>query len=166
MALFGNLSALRTQLARPEHFAAAFSFVEEAGRAGSAAHRQLFAQPAGETGRVELPGGAFALPQTYLTKPRPDGKWETHRAYIDVQAVLFGEEFMEVADRGRLTLAEDLTPGRDVLFYQPFDCGSVLRLAAGDVAVYFPVDAHMGAIAAVAPTLVRKVVVKVPVLTA
>lgn len=166
MALFGTLPTLRAQLARPEHFAAAFAFVDEAARAGTAANRQLFGLAAGQTERTDLAGGAFALAQTYLTKPRSEGRWETHRAYIDVQAVFVGEEFMEVTDRGRLTLAEDLTPGRDVIFYQGFDRGCVLRLGAGDVAVYFPPDAHMGSIAIAAATLVRKVVVKVPVLAA
>jgi YhcH/YjgK/YiaL family protein len=166
MALFGLLSTLRGQITRPEHFAAAFAFVEDAGRAGSAAYRQLFGLSAGQTERTELPGGAFALSQVYLTKPRSEGKWETHRAYIDVQAVFAGEEFMEVTDRGRLTVAEDLTATRDAIFYQPFDRGSVVRLGAGDVAVYFQVDAHLGGIAVAAPMLVRKVVVKVPVLAA
>lgn len=166
MALFGILSTLRSQLTRPEHFAAAFGFVEEAGKEGSAAHRQLFGLTAGQTERTELPGGAFALSQVYLTKPRAEGKWETHRAYIDVQAVYAGEETMEVADRGRLTLAEDLTPARDVIFYQPYELGSVVRLGAGDVAIYFPPDAHMGGLVQGAPVLMRKVVVKVPVLSA
>lgn len=166
MALYGTLSTVRSQLARPEHFAAAFAYVEEAGRAGTAAHRQLFGLAPGQTERNELPGGAFALAQAYHTKARTEGKWETHRAYIDVQAVLAGEEFMEVTDRGRMTLAEDLTPARDAIFYQPFDQGSVLRMGVGDVAIYFPPDAHLGGVAIGAPVVVRKVVVKVPVLTA
>jgi len=153
-------------LIRLEHFAAALFFIEEASRSGSAAHRQLFALAAGQTERTDLAGGAFALAQAYLTKSRTEGKWETHRAYIDVQAILAGEEFMEVTDRGRLTLAEDLTATRDAIFYQPFDQGSVLRLGVGDVAVYFQVDAHLGGIAVASPALVRKVVVKVPVLAA
>lgn len=166
MALFGTLPTLRAQLARSEHFAAGFAFVEEAGRTGTAANRQLFALAAGQTERTDLAGGAFALSQSYLTKPRSEGKWETHRAYIDIQAVFFGEEFMEVTDRGRLTVTEDLTPARDLIFYQAFERGCVLRLGASDVAVYFPPDAHMGSIAIAAPTLVRKVVVKVPMLAA
>ena len=166
MALYGSLSTLRAQLTRPEHFAAAFAFVEEAGRAGSAAHRQLFGLAAGQSERTELAGGAFALSQVYLTKPRAEGKWETHRAYIDVQAVYAGDETMEIADRDRLVLAEDLTPARDVIFYQPFERGSVLRFGPGSVGVYFPPDAHMGGLAIAAPVLVRKVVVKVPVLSA
>ncbi len=163
MALFGSLAALSGQLARFDHFAAAFAYVAEARRAGSEAQRLLAGLPAGETGRVELAGGAFALPQAYLTRARAEGRWETHRAYIDVQAVIEGEEFMEVADRDRLTVAEDLTPGRDVIFYQPFDHGSVLRLGPGSAAVYFPSDAHLGCIPIGAPALVRKIVVKVPV---
>jgi biofilm protein TabA len=166
MALYGSLPTVRLQLARPEHFAAAFAFVEEAARDGTASHRQLFGLTAGQTERTGLPGGAFALSQAYLTKARTEGKWETHRAYIDVQAVLAGEEFMELTDRDRLTRAEDLTRARDVIFYQPFEQGCVLRLGTGDVAVYFPPDAHLGGIATGTPALVRKVVVKVPVLTA
>ncbi len=164
MALFGTLPTVRAQLLHPEHFSAAFALVEEAGRDGSAVRRQLFAQAPGATERIELPGGAFAMLQTYATKPRVEGKWETHRAFIDVQAVFDGEEFMEVADRGRLTVSEDLTPAKDLIFYHPYDQGSVLRLVAGDVAIYFPPDAHMGALATPARAVVRKVVVKVPAL--
>ena len=63
-------------------------------------------------------------------------------------------------------MAEDLTSTRDAIFYHPFDGGCVLRFEPGVVGVYFPPDAHLGGIAVGAPTLVRKIVVKVPVLTA
>jgi YhcH/YjgK/YiaL family protein len=163
MALFGPLAAIRAQLADPGRFAAALACVEEAARPGTAGHRRLAALAPGATERVELAGGAFALFQAYLTKPRDAGRWETHRAHIDVQTVVEGEEFLEVADRARLVLHEDLTPGQDVIFYHPFGAGSRLRLSDGATAVFFPVDAHMGALAVAAPNLVRKVVVKVPV---
>ncbi len=162
MALYGSRSTVRAQLARPDHFAASFAYLEECFRPGSPAAGTIAGLAVGQTERVDLPGGAFALLQAYFTKPRAEGKWETHRAYIDVQAVIAGEEFMEVADRGRLALAEDLTPARDVLFYHAFEHGSVLRLGPADLAVYFPVDAHMGGLVATAPVLVRKVVIKVP----
>src|SRR5450432_2872249 len=144
MALYGTLSTVRPQLVHPDHFHPALAYIEEAFRAGSAAQQQLFALAPGQTERVELAGGAFALAQAYLTKPRAEGKWETHRAYIDVQVIVAGDECMEIADRSKLTVAEDLTPGRDVIFYQPFDCGSVLRFGPGDLAVYHPTDAHNG----------------------
>jgi YhcH/YjgK/YiaL family protein len=162
MALFGSLDVLSQQLVQPDRFATALAYLAEARRPGSEAHRLLAGLPVGKTGRVELAGGAFALPQAYLTRDRNAGRWETHRAFIDVQAVLVGEEFMEIADREQLTVAEDLTPGRDVIFYQPFAGGSVLRLTPGLAAVYFPRDAHLGCIAIGAPAPVRKVVVKVP----
>jgi YhcH/YjgK/YiaL family protein len=163
MALFGPLAALRVQLADPGRFAAALACVEEAVRPGTAGHRRLAALAAGATERVDLAGGAFALFQAYLTKPRTEGRWETHRAHIDVQTVVEGEEFLEVADATRLALDEDLTPGKDVVFYRPFSAGSVLRLSGGATAVFFPADAHLGGLVVQAPALVRKVVVKVPV---
>jgi YhcH/YjgK/YiaL family protein len=150
MALFGSLAALRAQLADPARFAAALACAEECGRPGTPGH-------------ARLAGGAFALLQAYLTKPRGEGRWETHRAHIDVQTVVEGEEFLEVADAARLVLEEDLTPAKDVVFYRPFSAGSALRLSGGATAVFFPVDAHLGGLVVQAPALVRKVVVKVPV---
>jgi biofilm protein TabA len=166
MALLGTLSTVRAQLGHPDHFHPALAYIEEAFRPGSAAHQQLFALAPGQTERIELAGGAFVLAQAYLTKPRAEGRWETHRAYIDVQVIVAGEESMEVADRAKLTLAEDLTPGRDVIFYQPFDRGSVLRFGPGDLAIYHPTDGHNGGLAVAAPVLVRKIVVKVPAVSA
>jgi biofilm protein TabA len=162
MALFGPLAAIRDQLADPARFAAALAYAEECCRPGAPAHGRLAALAPGETERVELTGGAFALLQAYLTKTRAEGRWETHRAHIDVQTVVAGEEFLEVADVSRLALEEDLTPGKDVLFYRPFAAGSALRLSGGATAVFFPVDAHLGGLLVQVPALVRKVVVKVP----
>jgi beta-galactosidase beta subunit len=44
-----------------------------------------------------------------------------------------------------------------------FEAASVLRLGAGEAAVFFPVDGHMPSIAIAAPVLVHKSVIKVPV---
>lgn len=52
----------------------------------------------------------------------------------------------------------NLTPTRDV------PEASLLRLRAGEAAVYFPVDAHMPCLLVDKPAIVRKTVVKVPVL--
>ena len=163
MALFGTCSTVRDQLAQPAHFAAAFAYVEACLRPDRPEAAALAALASQETRRVELAGGAFALLQAYPTKPRSEGRWETHRAFIDVQAVVAGEELMEVAARGRLALDEDLTPAKDVIFYRPFGAGSTIRLGAGDVAVYFPSDGHCGGLMLDGPQTVRKVVVKVPV---
>jgi biofilm protein TabA len=163
MALLGSLAAVRSQMLEAKRFAPAFACVEECLRPGSALHARLTGLGDGQTERVELDGGAFALLQAYRTKPPADCRWETHRAHVDVQALSAGRELMETADSSRLALEEDLTPGKDVIFYQPYDGGSVVRLVPGVVAVYYPADGHRGCIAAGLPELVRKVVVKVPV---
>ena len=164
MAIFGTLNTLRAQLARPEHFAATLAYVAEALRPDSAAQARIGRIAVGTTERVELDGGAFALEQVYLTKPRIEGRWESHGAYIDVQVVVAGEEFMEVADAAQLAVTEDFRPAKDVIFYRPFDRGSVLRLRAGEAAVFFPSDAHLPSLrTGTAAALVRKTVVKVPV---
>ncbi len=162
MALLGTLAAVRSQIAQAGHFAAGFQYTEAAARPGSAEYELLFRLAPGATERVDLAGGAFALLQCYLTKPRREARWETHVQYIDIQVIYLGEEYMELANRARLTVAEDLTPARDVVFYHPFPHGSVLRCGPGDAAIYFPTDAHLGAVAVDAPMLVRKIVIKVP----
>jgi YhcH/YjgK/YiaL family protein len=74
-----------------------------------------------------------------------------------------GEEIMELSDVSNLTVSEDLRPAKDVLFYAGYEKHSTLRVNAGEVAVFFPVDGHRPLVAPAAPALVRKVVVKVPV---
>jgi YhcH/YjgK/YiaL family protein len=81
---------------------------------------------------------------------------------VDVQAVICGTEIMEVADIGELVLTEDLTPEKDLLFYQaPHSCSRLLA-GAGFIAVFDPADGHRPSMAVDAPMPVRKVVVKVP----
>lgn len=163
MALFGSMATVQAQLGTDARFAAAFGYLRELLRPGGTGARLAAAAP-GETHRVELAAGAFALEQVYLSKRRPDGFFESHRTYIDVQVVVAGEEWMEVAGIDRLVVRQPYNADRDVIMYE--DCGnaSILRLQAGEAAVFFPVDGHMPALCgAGAPAIVRKTVIKVPV---
>jgi biofilm protein TabA len=164
MAVFGTLDTLRAQLARPEYFAAAFAYAAEALRPGGAARERIGKIAVGASERIELAGGVFAIEQVYLTRLRSEGRWESHRAYIDVQVVVEGEELMEVADAARLSVAEDFRPAKDLIFYRPIDGASLLRARAGEAAVFFPADAHLPSLrVGASAALVRKTVVKVPV---
>lgn len=163
MALFGSLATLRQQLGARPAFEAAFAYLDDALHPGSAANLRLQQLAEGESGRVELSGGAFALEQVYRSKPRSEGFFESHRAYIDVQVVVTGEEYIEVADVAGLSVKEDKTPEKDVILYHMSDVSSRLRLRAGDAAILWPVDGHMPTLATDAPALVRKIVIKVPV---
>lgn len=164
MALFGSWATLRDQTAgRPEAFAAAFSYVAEVFRAGSPAAARLATLSPGESKRVELPDGAFALEQAYWTKAREDGFFESHRRYIDVQAIVAGHEAMEVVDLSRLPPGTPYDAERDFIKHAGLADASRLVLGAGEAAVFFPVDVHMPSLRSGAePQLVRKSVVKVP----
>lgn len=164
MALFGSLATVRKQLAGSPAFDKALAYVEEMLRPGSEAQQRLNAVPTGETITVQLGDGVFAMEQAYVAKPPAAGRWEAHKVYIDVQVIVSGDELMEVIDVSRLTVNEDRTPAKDVLFFDNGPECSVLRVGAGDIAVFYPVDAHKPSLAAGEPAaLVRKTVVKVPV---
>jgi biofilm protein TabA len=164
MALFGSIATVRAQLAHAAHFEATFRYLDECFQIGSPAHRRLLAVGEGKTERIDLSGGAFALEQAYQTKVRSEGFFESHRAFIDVQVIVEGEELIEVSDVNRLKVTEDFTPARDLIKYELANAASVLRISAGQAAVFFPIDGHMPSLALALPGLVRKTVVKVPVI--
>jgi len=161
MAVFGSLSAVRAQLAHDPRFTAVFAYVAEALDAASAVRKRIGGVAIGTTERIELAGGAFALEQAYLSKPRAEVFLESHRKYIDVQAVVAGGEIQEVVDIARMTVDAPYNAERDLIKYLDFRDTSLLSARAGLVAVFFPVDGHISR-AIDQPVLVRKVVVKVP----
>jgi YhcH/YjgK/YiaL family protein len=163
MALSGSLSTVRTQVPPHSHFEKTFAYLDEALRPGSEANLRVLGVPVGESKRIELSDGIFALEQAYLTKAVLEGKWESHLKYIDVQVIVSGEENFGVCALGHLEVSEDLTPAKDVILYKPTTQGSVLRLHAGEAAILFPVDGHLPGIQVAEPLQVRKIVVKVPV---
>lgn len=150
------------QLRADPRFSAAFVYVEEALRAGSAAAQHIGGIATGVTERVDLAGGAFALEQVYLPKARAEGFFESHRKYIDVQVIVAGEELMEVEAVARLVVATPYDPERDLIKYADTATAAVLRMRTGEVAVFFPEDGHMPSLQWRGPGLVRKTVVKVP----
>lgn len=166
MAIFGSLQTVRAQTTgRNASYKAAFDYIAECLTPGTAAHALINAMQAGGNERVDLGGGAFALAQAYMSKtPRETGFFESHRAYVDVQAIISGTEFIEVADVGTLKVKEDRTPAKDAIIYEMSNETSPLLMRAGDVAVLDPVDGHMPCIATGGNSaLIRKIVVKIPV---
>lgn len=119
-------------------------------------------------GRHELAGDRlFALVQTYTTKPRAQGRMETHRKYVDIQAILTGAELCEVAPLSEMTPATPpdtppvpYDPAKDIAFHH--GSGDPLTLRPGLFAIFFPADAHMPSLALpTGPAQVRKIVLKV-----
>jgi len=164
MALFGHLSTVRAQLIRRSVYDLSFAYLDDALKPGSAANKRVLGVGLGETNRVELGEGAFALEQSYNSKPRDKGRLESHISYIDIQVLLAVEEIIEVAEISSLTVSENLTPEKDLIFYHDCKATSPLRLSGlGATAIFYPKDGHMGGLAISAPALVRKIVIKVPV---
>jgi YhcH/YjgK/YiaL family protein len=163
MALFGSVATVRSQCLPADRFAGVFAYLDDLFRDTSARAVRLRSIAVGDTERIELAGGAFALEQVYRSKIRSDGFFESHRKYIDVQVVFEGEESMEVFDLGRGTIRHPYDAQRDLLVYED-RAGSLLHLRAGDATVFHPSDIHMPGLCGVSgPALVRKTVIKVPV---
>jgi YhcH/YjgK/YiaL family protein len=144
-------------------FAASFAYLDELFRSGSPAAIRLRGIRPGETERIELSGGAFALEQVYRSKVRSEGFFESHRKFIDLQVIFEGEEWMEVVDLDRCIMRDSYDAQRDFSAYED-TAGSSLWLRARDAAVFHTSDVHMpGLCGTSAPALVRKTVIKVPV---
>lgn len=164
MAVFGSLSSVQRQIPPTPGFSTAFAYVAGLLREGSPERERLRAVRVGDSAKVDLGGGSFVMEQAYETKPRPEGFFESHRKYIDVQVVLEGSEVMEVAELARMQVREPYQAARDLIVYQDSSDASALRLLPGELAVFFPTDAHMpGLRAGMDPVVVRKAVVKIPV---
>ncbi len=164
MALFGSLSTIRAQLPAAPAFARSLDYVARCLTPGSPEAARIAAVPEGVTERIELGDGVFALEQAYVGKPESAGKWEAHERMIDIQVIVAGRERMGVREVAGLVLTEDYRAERDLMFFAaPAGGVSMLAVATGGIAVFYPADAHMPSLADGAPTLVRKTVVKVPV---
>jgi biofilm protein TabA len=115
--------------------------------------------------KVEIDGEkVFALFQIYETARADTAKFEYHKKYIDVQYLISGEEIIGWAPAEQMTITENYDMVRDICF------GTIERermtpvyLKAGQLAVFFPEDAHAPRLAAHTPCSVRKIVIKVAV---
>ena len=116
-------------------------------------------------GTVEIDGErVFAIVQRYETAAAGDPKFEYHRKYIDVQFIASGEETIGCAPVEQMHITEAYDEVKDIAF------GTVVEekwtrvhLRAGQLAVLHPEDGHAPRLAAGAPSLVIKIVVKVAV---
>lgn len=113
-------------------------------------------------GRYEIDGPrVYALVQRYNTKPHEQGKWESHRKFIDVQFMAEGVETIGIAPLTQMTVVEAYNPEKDVQFLSGH--GDFVTVSTGMFAIFFPEDAHMPTLQADGPMAVVKVVVKIAV---
>ncbi len=164
MALFGSIATVRAQCPAHPPFGVAWPYLADLLQPGSALHARLAAMEVGSSQRHELADGVFVIEQVYAAKSRPEGFFESHQRYIDIQVIVSGEEWMEVAESTRGVVREPYQDARDLVIYQDVAGASLLHLRSGDAAVFFPTDAHMPSLQVGGRFgIVRKSVLKVPV---
>jgi biofilm protein TabA len=136
---------------------------------GTEAHRRLRlgldylrALPADQpVGRVEIEGdGLFCMVQEYTTTPAPERKFESHRRYADIQAVLVGRESIYYSPLAQLQVTEAYEAERDCAIYTGADIQPVY-LEPGNYAVFWPQDGHKPGCNWHGPEFVRKAVIKI-----
>lgn len=164
MALYGSIDTIRAQAPRTEGFAIALAYAAELFRAGSPVQARVRAVVPGERAKIDLGNGAYVMEETYETKLRADAFFESHQKYVDVQIVFEGEELMEIGDIARMKIRRPYNADRDLVIYEDNTEASLLRVHAGQAAVFFPCDVHMPTLRVRATAVqVRKCVVKVPI---
>lgn len=113
-------------------------------------------------GRTEIDGDrVFALVQRYTTANDGTLNFEYHRKYIDIQVIVSGVEMIGWTDADRLEVTTPYDEAKDVCFGRAAaGAWTPVRLEAGQLAVFWPADAHAPKQCADAPLRVMKIVVK------
>jgi YhcH/YjgK/YiaL family protein len=95
-----------------------------------------------ENGKYEVDGdNLFYMIQRYPTKNKEDALFEAHKNYIDIQAIIDGEESIGYALTE--TLGEVVQPYKpDVTKYADPSVFTEVKLAKGMFAIFYPDDAH------------------------
>ena len=117
-------------------------------------------------GRYEIDGDrVFALVQKYTTKTVESALYEAHRRYSDIQFIFSGRETILWAPLA--AMSEQTMPYDDAKDAALWKCNisdfTPLQLSAGQMALFFPQDAHAPSIEWETSCEVVKVVVKVQV---
>ena len=168
MAIYGTIDVCAAQVGDRPHFARALEFLRGVLDGSHDAAQTVKRLEQGQIERINLAGpegrDAYALLQYPTTRARADQKAESHREYADVQAVIDGDEILEVMPLDGLEVTQAYDAARDVALYTMPAEGSKLILRPGLAAILFPEDGHAplqdprGT-----PTPSRRIVVKVRV---
>lgn len=161
MAIIGNLFKLEQQLS-DKNLHAVFDYFKEAMNLQSSTHQRIFSRALGAFEKVSLTDNIFALEQLFYTKPRNECLIESHQKYIDFQLILEGVEQMEYIDIDKLETKTPYDEHKDLITYDMTDVTSKFVMQKGDLAIFFPDDAHIGLPMYQKPSLVYKTVIKLP----
>ena len=115
-----------------------------------------------QPGKIEIDGdNIFAQVHKYKTKDISEGKWESHRKYLDIQYMIKGSESFGFVNIDYLEVAEEYNEENDIEFLRGE--GDYLQLNDEEFVIVFPSDAHMPGIAVEEKEEVMKIVIKVAI---
>lgn len=116
-----------------------------------------------EAGKYYVDGEkVYCSVQCYKTKLPAESKFEAHKKYIDIQAVIEGSEIIRFESAEKLSHVQQYDEQSDCELYAMSKEFDSVRLTAGELAIIFPGEPHSPCITtSTVPTDVKKVVVKV-----
>lgn len=162
MALFGKLEDIISQ-AENKKIGIVFKYLEKLTDSSSLEYREIMSYSLGACKKVELDGDNFILEQVYSSKDRNECLFESHKKYIDIQFIVYGEEIIEVANSKNLISTQAYDEKKDIVIYKDTKQASLIFLKAGDIAIFYPQDAHMPCIKINKCDKVVKIVVKIKI---
>ncbi len=107
----------------------------------------------------------FAMISSYKTRPADVAQFETHRKYVDIQAVMSGSEEIGWLPAGGLLTKQPYDASKDIAFYyHPNANYTRINVSPGTFVALFPRNAHKPSLMiGNAPECVKKVVIKINV---
>lgn len=121
--------------------------------------------PAIADGRHAIEGDdVWALVSSYDTGPATEKRFEAHQVYVDLQYVAAGTERILHAPLETVDVAEPYAEANDITWFAEPPFSSSLLMRTGDLAVFYPEDAHKPGCMAGGRDAVKKIVVKVRLL--
>ncbi len=105
----------------------------------------------------------YANVMSYQTRTVVEAKLEAHREYVDIQAVLSGNELIDWYPIEGLQVKTPYDQLKDVeFFHRPEPHPARVRLTPGLFMLLYPQDAHMPQLmAGESPEMIKKVVIKI-----
>ena len=98
----------------------------------------------------------------YTNKNVNDCPFESHKKYIDIQYMVWGEEYIDVCDQDSLEFTDNRLDTDDIAFFKGTDKFSRADLTDGIFVVLFPGEAHRPCVAPDGKGVkVRKAVAKI-----
>lgn len=162
MAIIGNIYKLE-QFLQEKNLEVVFEYFKEALDVQSEVHKRLLSLNAGAFEKYSITEDIFALEQVFYTKRREECFIESHRKYIDFQLIVSGIEQMEYVDIDKLEIENEYDAHKDLITYKLAQKTSKFLLQSGDLAIFFPDDAHIGLPKYEVSELVHKTVIKLPI---